>query len=97
MYNTENVEFLIDEQDTVEFYEAKGKERKQPSHNDQLMMALSSLDHVQKVEAIHGMYFKLTTQKKINWQLLKLIMIIALCNNHLLGYVLLKYYTLIEK
>jgi len=53
LYNTENVEFLIDEQDTVEFYEAKGKERKQPSHNDQLMMALSSLDHVQKVEAIH--------------------------------------------
>ena len=35
--------------------------------------------------------------KKINWQLLKLIMIIELCNNHLLGYVLLKYYTLIEK
>ena len=65
LYNTENVEFLIDEQDTVEFYEAKGKERKQPSHNDQLMMALSSLDHVQKVEAIHGMYFKLTTLKKL--------------------------------
>lgn len=51
----ENVEFLIDEQDTVEFYEAKGKEIKRPSHNDQLMMALSSLDRVQQVEAIHGM------------------------------------------
>lgn len=53
LYKTENVEFLIDEQDTVEYYEAKGKEIKPPSHNDQLMMALSSLDRVQQVEAIH--------------------------------------------
>lgn len=50
------MEFLVDEQDTVEFYEAKGKEKKPPSHNDQLMMALSSLDRVQQVEAIHGTY-----------------------------------------
>jgi len=53
LYQSEKVEFLIDDQDTVEFYEAKGKESKQPSHNDQLMMALSSLDRVQQVEAIH--------------------------------------------
>jgi len=53
LYKAESVEFLVDEQDTVEFYEAKGKEKKPPSHNDQLMMALSSLDRVQQVEAIH--------------------------------------------
>nr|CAG4650232.1 EOG090X07TK [Sida crystallina] len=52
LYIKENLEFLIDDQDTVEFYEEKGKAVKNPSHNDRLMMALSSLDRVQQVEAI---------------------------------------------
>lgn len=45
---------MIDDQDTVESYEEKGKATKRPSHNDRLMMALSSLDRVQQIEAIHG-------------------------------------------
>ena len=77
LYKTENVEFLIDEQDTVEYYEAKGKEIKPPSHNDQLMMALSSLDRVQQVEAIHGKYFKSSTIPEIHIKLLIVGMIIG--------------------
>nr|CAG4638518.1 EOG090X07TK [Cyclestheria hislopi] len=52
LYKKDKLEFLSDEQDTVESYEEKGKAAKQPSHNDRLMMALSSLDRVQQVEAI---------------------------------------------
>lgn len=55
-YRNENIEFLIDDQDTVEFYEEKGKAKKCPSHNDRLMMALSTLDRVQQVEAIQGWF-----------------------------------------
>ena len=54
MYKTENIEFLIDEQDTVEYYEEKGKAKTRHSHNDRLMMALSSLDRVQQIEALQG-------------------------------------------
>jgi len=52
-YREEKIDFLIDDQDTVESYEEKGKATKRPSHNDRLMMALSSLDRVQQIEAIH--------------------------------------------
>lgn len=54
MYEEKNIQFLIDEQDTVEFYEQKGKSEcvNKPSHNDRLMAALSSLDRIQQVEAI---------------------------------------------
>lgn len=59
LYVARKLEFLTDEQDTVEFYEQKGKSEggKRPSQNDQLMAALSSLDRVQQVEAITGMSF----------------------------------------
>nr|CAG4634848.1 EOG090X07TK [Alona affinis] len=54
MYSTKKLEFLLDEQDTVEWYEQKGKSAgiNRPSHNDQMMAALSSLDRIQQVEAI---------------------------------------------
>ena len=56
MYSTKNLQFLLDEQDTVEWYEQKGKSESvnRPSHNDQMMAALSSLDRIQQVEAITG-------------------------------------------
>nr|CAG4647983.1 EOG090X07TK [Moina brachiata] len=54
LYVKNRVEFLLDNEDTVEYYEQKGKNASgnRPSHNDRLMMALSSLDRVQQVEAI---------------------------------------------
>lgn len=54
MYEEKKVTFLTDDQDTVEYYEQKGKNDciNKPSSNDRLMMALSSLDRVQQVEAI---------------------------------------------
>lgn len=54
MYEEKNIQFLTDEQDTVEHYEQKGKNDRVniPSSNDRLMMALNSLDRVQQVEAI---------------------------------------------
>lgn len=54
MYEEKKIVFLTDEQDTVEYYEQKGKNDcvNRPSSNDRLMTALSSLDRVQQVEAI---------------------------------------------
>lgn len=54
LYKEKRLEFLLDNEDTVEYYEQKGKNASgnRPSHNDRLMMALSSLDRVQQVEAI---------------------------------------------
>lgn len=54
MYEEKKLEFLTDDQDTVEYYEQKGKNDcvNKPSSNERLMMALSSLDRVQQVEAI---------------------------------------------
>lgn len=52
LYAAKKLEFLTDEHDTVEQYELKGKSVPRPSHNDQLMAALSSLDRIQQVEAI---------------------------------------------
>lgn len=54
MYEEKKIEFLTDDQDTVEYYEQKGKNDcvNRPSSNERLMAALSSLDRVQQVEAI---------------------------------------------
>ena len=54
MYTEKKIEFLIDEEDTVDHYEQKGKQVARPSRNEQLMSALSSLDRVQQIEAITG-------------------------------------------
>uniref|UniRef100_T1IMN0 Putative E3 ubiquitin-protein ligase UBR7 n=1 Tax=Strigamia maritima TaxID=126957 RepID=T1IMN0_STRMM len=49
-----NVNFLLDLQDTVHSYEEEGKaKRANASQYDQGMQALSTLDHVRQVEAIH--------------------------------------------
>ncbi|KAJ4440625.1 hypothetical protein ANN_08772 [Periplaneta americana] len=56
VYETEGVNFLMDEQDTVQAYEEKGKasgEGGQPaSRYEQGLKALSSLDRIKQVEAI---------------------------------------------
>lgn len=51
LYEAEKVSFLLDEEDTVEAYEAKGKRRS--SQYVQGMEALSSMGRVQQVEALH--------------------------------------------
>lgn len=56
MYEKEKVSYLIDMQDTVHFYEEKGKakalENSTESQYERGMKALSSLDRVKQVEAI---------------------------------------------
>ncbi|XP_067010183.2 putative E3 ubiquitin-protein ligase UBR7 [Anabrus simplex] len=56
MYDTEGVSFLLDEQDTVQAYEDRGKANGNGSHFESQyergMRALSSLDRIQQVEAI---------------------------------------------
>ncbi|XP_037525319.1 putative E3 ubiquitin-protein ligase UBR7 [Rhipicephalus sanguineus] len=62
MYNEQNCLFLLDEEDTVQSYEEKGKAaRAQAPSGDPLMSALGSLGRVQQIEAIHG-YNNLKTQ-----------------------------------
>jgi len=55
MYKNEQVSFLIDFEDTVQFYEERGKERNmKPGHSqyERGMQALSNLDRVHQMEAI---------------------------------------------
>lgn len=53
VYEKEKVKFLLDLEDTVHFYEAKGK--KQAKSGIEIgMAALSSLDHTRQIEAITG-------------------------------------------
>ena len=56
MYSEQKVDFLIDDEDTVDFYEQKGKQSaaSKPTPTEKLMSALSSLDRVQQIEAITG-------------------------------------------
>ncbi|XP_037271851.1 putative E3 ubiquitin-protein ligase UBR7 [Rhipicephalus microplus] len=62
MYNEQKCLFLLDEEDTVQSYEEKGKAaRAQVPEGDPLMSALGSLGRVQQIEAIHG-YNNLKTQ-----------------------------------
>ncbi|XP_044732469.1 putative E3 ubiquitin-protein ligase UBR7 [Chrysoperla carnea] len=52
MYEVHGVEFIIDEEDSVQFYEEKGKASQMTSQYEAGMEALSSLERVQQVEAI---------------------------------------------
>ena len=58
LYESHEVTFLMDEQDTVQAYEEQGKasgENGQPaSRYEQGLKALSSLDRIKQVEAIEG-------------------------------------------
>lgn len=55
MYNEQHCLFLLDEEDTVQSYEEKGKAaRAQAPIGDPLMSALGTLGRVQQIEAIHG-------------------------------------------
>jgi hypothetical protein len=49
------VQFLLDESDTVLAYENSG--RAQPLGEDRLMSFLSSLDHVQQLEMIYRKFW----------------------------------------
>lgn len=55
MYKKNNVEFLLDEEDTVDAYQQKGKakaENRTTSVQDETMRAISGMDHVTQIEAI---------------------------------------------
>nr|CAG4640943.1 EOG090X07TK [Eulimnadia texana] len=58
LYQESKLEFLLDVEDTVEFYEDRGLSERAAeapkTHNEKLMTALSSLDRTQQVELIHG-------------------------------------------
>lgn len=55
MYLDRNIEFLTDENDTVESYELRGKQKSTPSSQyDKGLQALSNMDRVQQVEVLHG-------------------------------------------
>lgn len=50
------VEFLLDKEDSVQVYEESGKIKNRESHYEMGMKALASLDHVQQVNVIEGIY-----------------------------------------
>ncbi|KAM8921747.1 putative E3 ubiquitin-protein ligase UBR7 isoform 2-T2 [Pelodytes ibericus] len=52
MYKELEVQFLVDESDTVQAYENKGKNDEAQERRDPLMTALSSMNRVQQVELI---------------------------------------------
>lgn len=52
LYNEKKVQYLIDPEDTVLFYEEKGKNKPKQSSYDASMAALSTLDRVNQVDAI---------------------------------------------
>ena len=52
LYENENLTFLIDEEDTVHFYESQAKD--EGSNFEKGMEALSKVDRVKQVEAIQG-------------------------------------------
>ena len=53
MLSSKHLDFLLDESDPVQIYEAKAPTQ-QSSQYDQGMEALSRLNRVQQVEALHG-------------------------------------------
>lgn len=56
MYENEKVSFLLNENDTVLFYENKNKELAKETQYEKGLKALSSLDRVKQVEAIEGKF-----------------------------------------
>lgn len=62
MYSEQRCLYLLDEEDTVQSYEEKGKAaRAEAPAGDPLMSALGTLGHVQQIEAIRG-YNNLKTE-----------------------------------
>lgn len=58
MYESEKITFLLNETDTVQYYENKNKETTKETQYERGMKALSSLDRVKQVEAIEGKNFE---------------------------------------
>ena len=56
MYKEQDVEFLMDDSDTIIAYEDRGQSRRdqQSSSYDSSLNALNSLGRVQQMEIIHG-------------------------------------------
>ncbi|KAG8236039.1 hypothetical protein J437_LFUL015417 [Ladona fulva] len=52
LYEVEKVSFLLDKDDPVQVYEEEGKAKDSASQYEEGLRALSSLGHVQKVDAI---------------------------------------------
>ncbi|KAL0267397.1 UNVERIFIED_CONTAM: hypothetical protein PYX00_009681 [Menopon gallinae] len=54
MYEEKKLSFLLNEMDTVQYYEKKNQENAKESQYEKGLKALSSLDRVKQVEAIEG-------------------------------------------
>ena len=56
MYKEQDVEFLMDDSDTIIAYEDRGQSRReqQSSSYDSSLNALNSLGRVQQIEILHG-------------------------------------------
>ena len=56
MYKEQDVEFLVDESDTIIAYEDRGQSHReqQSSSYDSSLNALNSLGRVQQIEILHG-------------------------------------------
>uniref|UniRef100_A0A1Z5L190 MAM and LDL-receptor class A domain-containing protein n=2 Tax=Ornithodoros moubata TaxID=6938 RepID=A0A1Z5L190_ORNMO len=62
MYKEQRCSYLLEDEDTVQAYEERGKEkREEMPQGDPLMSALGTLGRVQQIEAIHG-YNNLKTE-----------------------------------
>lgn len=54
MYEEKKLSFLLNEMDTVHYYEKKNQENDRESQYEKGLKALSSLDRIKQVEAIEG-------------------------------------------
>lgn len=54
MYEVHSVLFLLDENDAIAAYEARGKAKPSKTSYQQSLEALSKLHHVQQVDMIQG-------------------------------------------
>lgn len=54
IYKDLQIEFLIDTEDTLQYYAEKGKAKGRSTTQEMLMNAVSKLDHVSKIEVITG-------------------------------------------
>ena len=54
MYKDKDLEFLIDESDTVLAYEERGKNSEAGAEESEEANALAGMDRVQQIEFVHG-------------------------------------------
>jgi hypothetical protein len=58
MYKDQDIEFIVDESDSVLAYEKRGKDKRSPSSEaDQEKRVLEGMNRVQQIEMVQGMYY----------------------------------------